>query len=82
MCGPATGGRGGFRLAGNAKGVMMHRGVEEAVWRGGGGRERVREVDRERERERERERCMLLFMPCAGNKGPGEWTVLGFASRL
>lgn len=31
MCGPATGGRGGFRLAGNAKGVMMHRGVGGGV---------------------------------------------------
>lgn len=46
--------------------------------------ERVREVEKEqeRERQRERERCMLLFMPCAGNKGPGGWTVLGFDSYL
>lgn len=61
----------------------MHRGVGGGV-AGEGGREseRGRQGAGERERQREHERCMLLFMPCVGNKGPGGWTVLGFSSRF
>lgn len=52
------------------------------MWRGEGGRESERGREGAGERERQRERCMLLFMPCAGNKGPGGCTVLGFDSYL